>query len=357
MYNMREIRVLISAIGHPTSPGVIESIKNNGERNAKVIGVDMDPTVIISSILDGYHQVPSYSDPKLSDPYYVDSILKICKKDAIDVYYAQQEEEGIFSSKRRQEFEDIGVKVIRPASHEVLEISNNKRKFHEVFKKEGIPHSNFQIIKKFSELEKGIYALGYPQKNVFLKPTISVGGRGAMLVTENITYNKNDRGENSAKYNLNSVIDMFSKIKDEYFPELIAMEYLTGDYYSVDVLSEKGNIIYSVPKKRIKGNSSNTIIGQVDLNHKVLEQAKKACNVFGFNFLQNYEMKMNEEGQPMIYDINPRGGASLAFCKAAGVNLIYYAIKMALDEEFPHDNKIKNHVKMIRGYREYYENV
>ena len=354
---MREIRVLISAIGHSTSPGVIDAIKNNGEREAKVIGVDMDPTVIISSILDGYYQVPSYSDPDTSDPYYIDSILKICKKDNVDVYYAQQEEEGIFSSKRKQEFEDIGVKVIRPASHEVLEISNNKRKFHELFKKEGIPHSKFQIINNFNDLEKAIHSLEYPQKSVFLKPTISVGGRGAMLVTEHIDYKKNEREDESVKYNLNSVLEMFSRINDDNFPELIAMEYLTGEYYSVDVISENGNIIYAVPKKRIKGNASNTIIGQVDLNHDVLEQAKKACNVFNFNFLQNYEMKMNENQQPMIYDINPRGGASLAFCKAAGVNLMYYAIKMALGEEFPRDNKIRNNVKMIRGYHEYYENI
>ena len=144
---MKEIKILLSAIGHSTSPGLIHAIKNNGEREVKVIGVDMDSTAIISSILDGYYQVPSYSDPNTSDPYYIDNILKICKKDNVDVYYAQQEEEGIFSSKRKQEFEDIGVKVIRPASHEVLEISNNKRKFHELFKKEGIPHGKYQIIK------------------------------------------------------------------------------------------------------------------------------------------------------------------------------------------------------------------
>ena len=354
---MKEIRVLISAIGHPTSPGVIQSIKNNGERDVKVIGVDMNPSVVIKSILDKFYQVPSYSDPKLSDPHYIDSILEICKKEKVDVYYAQQEEEGIFSSKRKQEFEDLGVKVIRPASHEVLEISNNKRKFHEFFKKENIPHSNFRVINQLSELEEKILELGYPVKDVFLKPTVSVGGRGAILVSENIAYYKYERGDSSPKYNLKTIKEMFSKIDQKNFPELIAMEYLTGEYYSVDVLSKKGNVIYSVPKKRIKGNASNTIIGQVDNNEKVLEQAKKACKVFNFSFLQNYEMKMNDNGEPMIYDINPRGGASLAFCKAAGVNLMYYAIKMALGEELPKNNKIKNNLKMIRGFQEYYENI
>jgi carbamoyl-phosphate synthase large subunit len=82
--------------------------------------------------------------------------------------------------------------------------------------------------------------------------------------------------------------------------------------------------------------------------------AAMACNVFDFSFMQNYEMKLNERGQPLIYDINPRGGASVALCAAAGVNIPYYAVKMAIGETVPRVD-IKDRVKMIRFYDEYYE--
>jgi len=64
-------------------------------------------------------------------------------------------------------------------------------------------------------------------------------------------------------------------------------------------------------------------------------------------------MKLNKDQKPMIYDINPRGGTSLALCAAAGVNIAYYAVKMAVGEEIPR-KEIKDKVKMIRFYDEFY---
>lgn len=347
---MDEISILISAVGHATSPGLLNSLKNNGERKIKIIGVDMDPSVIVTNLVDEIHQVPPFSDPN-----YTDKILEICKKFSVDVYYARQEKEAIETSKRQNEFNDLNVKVIRPGPHQVLEISNNKGKFHEFFEKKRIPHANYKIIRKYSELEDALYDLGFPKKNVFLKPTESTGGRGAILVSKESLYNKEMREVDLTPYSLNSICDIFSQFKESEFPEIIAMEYLPGRYYSVDVLSKNGQTFYVVPKIRIKGNASNTIIGQVDLNSAVIDQAKKACKAFEFSFLQNYEMKMDENGKPIIYDINPRGGASLAFCTAAGVNLMYYAVKMALGENFPINKKIKDKLKMIRYYQEFYE--
>jgi predicted ATP-grasp superfamily ATP-dependent carboligase len=131
------------------------------------------------------------------------------------------------------------------------------------------------------------------------------------------------------------------------------MEYLPGTYYSVDVLSREGEPYYVIPKIRIRGTASNTTVGQVDLNPDTIELATKICKAFNFSYLQNYEMKLNKDQKPLVYDINPRGGASIALCTAAGANIAYYAVKMAVGEEIPR-KKIKDKVKMIRFYEEYY---
>ena len=117
---------------------------------------------------------------------------------------------------------------------------------------------------------------------------------------------------------LNSFIDMLMPLKSDKFIPLLMMEYLPGTYYSVDVLSRDGQPYYVIPKIRIEGTASNTTVGQVDLNPGVIELATMACNAFNFSYLQNYEMKLNRDGKPRIYDINQRGGASLALCAAAG---------------------------------------
>ena len=40
-------------------------------------------------------------------------------------------------------------------------------------------------------------------------------------------------------------------------------------------------------------------------------------------------------------------------CAAAGANIAYYAVKMALGEEIPRV-QVKNHVRMLRYYREFF---
>ena len=47
MNKFRDITILQSACGSPSAPGGINAVKKNGERNIRVVGVDMsaDPSI------------------------------------------------------------------------------------------------------------------------------------------------------------------------------------------------------------------------------------------------------------------------------------------------------------------------
>lgn len=347
---MKKIKLLISAIGHSTTSSMIKTLKENGEREIEVIGVDITDIPIVKSSVDKFLLVP-----KFDDKFFLKKILSICKKQDIDIYYPRRDEEISIISKNKKKFDNLGVKLIFPTNHNVLNISSNKLKFHQIFKKNNIPHAKFFGINKFSDLEKSIKNLGYPQKKVILKPTLSIGGRGAILLNDKIHYDKMTKEESLPQYDLKYVLNLFSKIPPKEFPELIVMEFLNGQSYSVDVLSKNGKQLYAIPKIRIRGNASNTTVGIVDMNNSVINLTKKICKLFKFSYLQNYEIKLDNNNQPKVYDINPRGGASIAFCSAAGVNLLYFAVKMALSEPIPRNLKIKDKLKMIRVYQEFYE--
>ena len=49
---MRDIRVLLTAAGSPSAPGLIKCLKNNGERNIFVIGTDMKADATINQMCD-----------------------------------------------------------------------------------------------------------------------------------------------------------------------------------------------------------------------------------------------------------------------------------------------------------------
>ncbi len=340
---MKDVRVLVPSIGHPTRPSLVQAMRGDGERKVEIVGADMDADGIGPFVADKFVHVPGRTDPG-----YIDRVLEICRDERIDVYYALGEEEAIGSAERIAEFKRLGVGVIHPGRAEMVRIASSKARYHEFFAQHGIPHARFRAIATIDELEPALAALGYPDDDVFLKPAFSKGGRGARLVSA--------RGYVAADVpvqTLATVQETLAPLRGRPFPELVAMEYLTGTYYSVDVLSRDGTPYYAIPKIRVRGNASNTTVGEVDLNRDVIDLATRACKAFGFSYLQNYEMKLDRRGEPRIYDINPRGGTSLILCAAAGANIAYFAVKMALGEEVPRV-AVKDHVRMLRYYKEYF---
>jgi carbamoyl-phosphate synthase large subunit len=310
----------------------------------------MNPGGLGRHIADVFYQVPPRKNPQ-----YLATILDICKKEKIDVYYALGEEETLAAAKNKLAFDTVGTKVITPGTPEMLTIATNKILWHNYFEKKSIPHANFKNIDSLEMIAKAAYEMGYPDQDLVIKPAVSKGGRGARIITaKDLSQEYYSVVTSEPKMSLESFIEMLAPLKGKEFMPLLAMEYLPGTAYSVDVLSRSGEILYAVPKIRLSGSASNTVNGQVDLNQATIDLATAACKSFNFSYMQNYEMKLDHQGQPKIYDINPRGGASVALCAAAGANIAYYAVKMAIGESIPKVN-IKDKVKMIRFYDEYYE--
>ena len=77
---MKDITVLITAAGNVFMPGTTACFRNNGERNIRLIGADMNDDKTMLEMVDTYYPVPRGDDPK-----YVDIILDICKKEKVDI--------------------------------------------------------------------------------------------------------------------------------------------------------------------------------------------------------------------------------------------------------------------------------
>ncbi len=346
---MKKLNILVPSAGRPTHPSLLKCLRDNGERDVRIVGVDMKADGIAPNIVDKFYQVPPRTDPT-----YVEAILDICKKEVIDVYYAIGEEETISAAERKADFDAIGTSVIVPGPAQMLGIITNKCRWHDYLAEKGIPHANYQNIYSPGDIEEAASELGYPAEDIFVKPAVSKGGRGARVITSKDISSEYycDRSP-EPRMSLESFVDMLGPLEPDKFAPLLMMEYLPGTYYSVDILSKSGRPYYVIPKIRIEGSASNTVVGQVDLNPDTIQLATRVCSACSLSYLQNYEMKLDRQQKPVIYDINPRGGASLALCAAAGVNIAYYAIKMAVGEEIPR-REIRDKVKMIRFYDELY---
>lgn len=103
---MELLTILISAAGSPTIPGQLRCFKNNGEREIRIVGVDMSDDPTIGLMVDAYYKVPAATEPE-----YVDIILDICRKEGVDIYFPNISAEVTAVSKRAEEFAAIGTMV------------------------------------------------------------------------------------------------------------------------------------------------------------------------------------------------------------------------------------------------------
>lgn len=348
---MKDVTVLLTCTGGVISPSHVFSLKNNPDgRSVRIIGVDTVVPCIGQYTTDKFYRVPFGTDPN-----YVDTLLEICEKESVDVVFPASHEEILSLSSNHEKFTRIGTKIAA-SKHSVLELSCNKKLAYEKLKEKGLPCPNFFVVKSFEEFEKAAYDLEIDQKKVVMKPLIGRGGRGTRILTKKSILNSmltDKPGSLEVKFDV--ICQLLKEVKDECFPELILMECLSDPICSVDFLAKDGYASIIVPKLRISGNASQTLVGVVKRDAVIEEDVRRISEAFGFDYTINIEMGYNVDGVALPFDFNPRLAASVAFCSAAGANILYFALKMALGEEVP-KVEVRDKVMMIRYFKEVYIN-
>jgi carbamoyl-phosphate synthase large subunit len=343
--NMRDLTVLVTACGVQFIPGLIKCLRNNGERNIKIVGTDMfeDPTLY--EFVDVLYKVPEASSPN-----YVERLLEICKKEKVDVLLPFMSSELLSLHDNKVHFERIGTKV-SVSNRNSIEIANNKLKFYEYLRDHGLSVPKFYPLRNADELEEVCIKLGFPEKAVCVKATNLSGSRGIRIIDPSKSRSDILFGEkpNSFYISLEELKIILSE--KNTIPEMMAMEYLPGEEYSVDLIADDGKVIYMC------GRESNVILAsipQVATLQKNEEAYNISCSVIEALRLDgnaDLDFKFNELGQPVLMEVNPRIAATLGIFEAGGLNLPYLRIKQLLGEELPEVN-IKYGMMMKRRYLE-----
>lgn len=346
---METVTVLLTCAGGVISPSQIGSLRANPDgRPLRIIGTDMTVPCSGQYLTDKFYQVPSGTDPT-----YVQKLAEICSKESVNVLFPASHEEALALTKNTVIFKKIGT-TIAVSKPEVLELSFNKKTAFQKLKEKGLPCPDFRVVKTLAGFRDAAAELGINERKLVMKPVLTRGGRGARILTkENTARSLLTEKPGSLEAGYDEIVRTLSGLEEASFPELILMEYLPGTIYSVDFLAKNGKALIIVPKVRIVGNPSQTIVGMVKRNPLVEETVARISEAFGFDYNVNFEMGCTAEGTPLPFDFNPRVAASVAFCTAAGANLIYYALRMALGKEVP-PVEVKDNVMMMRYFKELY---
>ena len=327
---MKDITVLMSASSSPSMPGMIKCFKNVKERNIRVVGVDMSDDPSAKFMVDAFYQVPAASAPN-----YADIMLDICKKERVDVYFPNVSAEGSAVVARKDEFEDLGVKL-SVSNMESVAISNNKLKTYEALEKAGIPVPRYYGVHTVEDFVEGMKYMGYPEKPVCIKIVDGSGSRGVRIIDS--TKSRYDifvkEKPNSFYISYDDMLSMLQSAEGALH-EMMLVECMHGPEFTVDLLAEKGKALYIVGRNNVDSLMSiaqASVLQYDELAYKVSEQVIDLLQMdgnVGFDFMRN------DREEAVLMDINPRITATISIMAAGGVNLPYLRVKQLLGEELP----------------------
>ena len=325
---MRDLTVLITAAGNVFMPGTTACIRNNGERNIRLIGADMNDDKTMLEMVDAYYPVPRGDDPR-----YVEVLLEICEKEHVDVVLPIMSVELNALAKNRARFERIGTRV-SVSEREALRIANNKLLLLDFMAEQGLPCAKYFRVSTLEELENASRALGYPQLPVCVKLTQCSGSRGFRILDESKSRYELFLHEKptSCYASLGDFAEMF---RNNPMPEMLVMEYLPGAEYTVDLLADQGKVLYNCCRKSLRMENSIMLDSVIVDNRQVLNLCAAVTEKLKLDGNIGFDVRERADGTPVIMECNPRITAGIPAFASAGVNLPYLCIKKLLGEPLP----------------------
>lgn len=329
MEKFKDITVLMSATSSPTMPGAYRSFKNIKERNIRLIGVDMTTDPSAKYLVDIFYKVP----PVLADDY-IDTILDICRKENVDIYFPSISAEVTKVAARRKEFENLGVKI-SISNLESVEISNNKLRTYQVLEAAGIPVPKYYGVHSVEDFIKGCKYMGYPEKPVCIKIVDGSGSRGVRIIDA-----KKSRYDIFANEKPNSFYtsyeDMLSILKSApKLREMMLVEFMHGPEYTVDLLADEGQTLYIAGRENTESLMSIAMESVVKKDKAAFKIAEDVVRLLKMDGNVGFDFMRNEKEEPVLMDINPRTTATISLFAAAGLDLRYLRIKQLLGESLP----------------------
>ena len=234
-----------------------------------------------------------------------------------------------------------------------IEIANNKLHTYQTLEKAGIPVPRYCGVHSVEEFVDGCKYMGYPEKPICLKIVNGSGSRGVRIIDA-----KKSRYEIFVHEKPNSFYtsydDMLAILKSvPKLDELMLLECLHGPEFTVDLLADKGKVLYEIGRENVVSLMSIAQESVVKYDEHAYEVAKDVVELLKMDGNVGFDFMRNDDGEAVLTDINPRITATVSVIAASGVNLRYLRIKQLLGESLPQCEPLYG-TRLKRRYGEIY---
>jgi carbamoyl-phosphate synthase large subunit len=317
---LKPVKILVTACGCPGASTLLRMLRNNGERDVTLVGVDMDPKAVGRFIADTFYVVP----PAAAEDTYVSRMLDIVEKEQPDVLFPESSFEVPVLAKHRAALEALGTKVV-VSSPESIALANNKFEMYETLRQAtDLPLPAYRWPKSLDEFVEAAHELGYPDEAVCFKPHVAKGSRGFRIMDASVSLRDllMNYKPNSRYMSLDEFVTIFEDEPD--FPDFLVMEFIEGQEMTTDCLCLEGEALLTTVKTVEQARWGVIVRGELIRRPDLLEQTEEILRVIPLS----YNVNIQFIGEKLI-EINPRVSS---FIYQDDLIPPYLAVKLALGE-------------------------
>jgi len=311
---LRPATVLVSASGAPGTAALLRALRENGERDVRLVGTDMSERSVGRHLCDAFHLVPAGSDPG-----FADAILGVVERESVDVVLPQSSFDLEGLAAHRERF-PIPVLVSQP---DTIHRSNDKAETYAFLHRIGAPAPEFRRVNGAAEVDAAARELGYPDRPVCFKPVFSSGSRGFRVLDPTVdrAHQLLHERPGSVAMRLEEAVEL---LPDEGGPDLLVMELATGGERTIDGIADGKRVVLGHPKTREAMRAGLAMYFETLEDPELMALADRIVGELGIEWFFNIQLVGDH-----VIEINPRISTVVY---QEDLNLPYLGVKRALGE-------------------------
>ena len=329
---MRPLTVLLTASGVPGSAALIRALRENGEREVRIVGTDMSELAIGRHFCDAFDVVPAGSEPG-----FADALVEICERERVDAVLPQSSYELLPLAAGKERFAETTVLV---ASPDAVRRSNDKAETYALLDSIGVRGPAWRRVSGAESVSAAAHELGYPDEDVAFKPLVSSGSRGFRVLSASADRRRQlfeNRPGVAEALRLEELVELLG---DEE-TEALVMELARGPERTIDGIARGGRIVLGHPKTREEMRGGLAMYFQTLDAPELMDVAARIAAELELDHFFNIQLV----GDAVI-EINPRISTIVY---QDDLNLPYLGLKYALGEL--DDEELAAHAGRVRPSR------
>jgi carbamoyl-phosphate synthase large subunit len=337
------LTIVVTASGAPGTAALLRALRENGERDVRVVGTDMSSQAVGRHLCDAFELVP-----RGSDPGFADDVLDLARREGAAAVLPQSSFDlpGLAAARERFAAEGVAVLV---ASPEAVRRANDKAESYAMLDAIGVRGPAWHRVAGAGAVAQAAQELGYPERDVALKPVFSSGSRGFRILSaaadrrEQLLINRPGVAE---ALRLEDLVELLGD--DE--TELLVMELATGKERTIDGIAAKGRVLLGHPKTREAMRAGLAMYFETLDDPALMDTAAKIVRELALDHFFNIQLVGDH-----VIEINPRISTIVY---QEDLNLPWLGVKHALGEIAPDElQALPARIRPTRRALRYFDQV